>query len=143
MGLNEQLAREIDFSKPGILREKITDEGFNRYHGISTMVASVAGQLEDVSYLRFQQALADRMNAFLREHLATAMEFPTQTMLAEQDDLILKSAHIEFHIKLFLAIGRTENAIASFFYAVHPEEMDLLMRIAYGPAYEHNFGAID
>ncbi|MFN8378850.1 MAG: hypothetical protein U0452_09280 [Anaerolineae bacterium] len=143
MGLNERLAEQIDFSSPGTLREKLTAEGSKRSIGISTMVATFVGQLDDPSYHAFQQAAADRMNAFLEQNLATINHLRVGQMVAEHDGLLLEGGDFEYHIRLFMGAHRTKGTIDTCCYAVHPEEMDLLMRVAYGSAYEAHFGHMD
>ena len=143
MSLHDQLADMLDFSEPGYLREKHPLAGYDRYNGMSKRVATFIGQLDEPSRQSVYEMAAERSNQFLAEHKAEIAELPVGDLLTERVSWWLQTGAGEFGIKQFLAVQMTESELQLHAYLVHPEEMDVVLRAALGPAYETLFAPQD
>lgn len=143
MGLHELVADQIDFSDPGYLREKHPAGGYSRYHGLSKAIGSFLCRLDEASSQSVYTVLAERSNHFIAERLPEVETLTTGEMLSVRETTWLETSAGDFSFKIFLALRRAKLAIEQYTYIVHPEEMDLLLRTAYGNAYEMLFAPQD
>ncbi len=129
----------MDFSAPGFLRECVTPDGYAKYYGQSRMISEFVARGNEESGAKFSALIADEINAFLKEHAFAVAEGEEGRIQTGCDSFTLHSFEGEFPVKLFKAIQRTELAMQSFSYVVHPEELDVVLRSVFGPQYAELF----
>jgi hypothetical protein len=143
MTLDTLLAEKISFAAPGVLRTHVVAEGLLKCIGISTMVAQFIVQLSEASERDFTETLAGLGNQFLAEAAGKVESLEPGEVLAAWHGISLEAEHLEFSVKVFQCIKRVGDGLQVYACAVHPEEMDVLLRCALAAGYDALFGPQD